>query len=48
VTKLDRLARSILHLWEIVQGLDAKGVALRILNLGGETYASGEGRGDGC
>src|ERR1700674_1541264 len=37
VTKLDRLARSILHLWEIVQGLDAKGVALRILNLGGET-----------
>jgi DNA invertase Pin-like site-specific DNA recombinase len=37
VTKLDRLARSILYLWEIVQGLDAKGVALRILNLGGET-----------
>src|ERR1700686_4516828 len=37
VTKLDRLARSTLHLWEIVQGLDAKGVALRILNLGGET-----------
>src|ERR1700674_4118019 len=37
VTKLDRLARSILHLWEIVQGLHAKGMALRILNLGGET-----------
>jgi DNA invertase Pin-like site-specific DNA recombinase len=37
VTKLDRLARSTLHLWDIVQSLDAKGVALRILNLGGET-----------
>src|ERR1700674_329045 len=37
ITKLDRLARSTLHLWEIVQGLDAKGVSLRILNLGGET-----------
>jgi DNA invertase Pin-like site-specific DNA recombinase len=37
VTKLDRMAGSILHLWEIVQALDAKGVALRILNLGGET-----------
>jgi DNA invertase Pin-like site-specific DNA recombinase len=36
VTKLDRLARSILHLWEIVQGLDGKGVALRILNLVGK------------
>jgi DNA invertase Pin-like site-specific DNA recombinase len=37
VTKLDRPARATLHLWEIVQRLDAKGVALRILNLGGET-----------
>jgi DNA invertase Pin-like site-specific DNA recombinase len=36
-TKLNRLARSTLHLWEIVQRLDGKGVALRILNLGGET-----------
>src|ERR1700681_1328102 len=26
VTKLDRLARSIVHLWEIVQALDAKDV----------------------
>jgi DNA invertase Pin-like site-specific DNA recombinase len=37
VTKLDRLARSTLHLWEIVKRLEAKGAALRILNLGGET-----------
>jgi DNA invertase Pin-like site-specific DNA recombinase len=37
VAKLDRLARSTLHLWEIVQSLDAKGVSLRILTLGGET-----------
>jgi DNA invertase Pin-like site-specific DNA recombinase len=36
VTKLDRLARSTLHLWEIVKRLEAKGAALRILNLGGE------------
>src|SRR5688572_28340462 len=37
VTKVDRLARSTMHLWEIVRGLDAKGVGLRVLNLGGET-----------
>ena len=37
VTKLDRLARSNQHLWELVRFLDGKGVALRILNLGGET-----------
>jgi DNA invertase Pin-like site-specific DNA recombinase len=37
VTKLDRLARSTLHLWEIVKRLEAKGASLRILNLGGET-----------
>jgi DNA invertase Pin-like site-specific DNA recombinase len=29
VTKLDRLARSVTHLGEIVQALKAKGVALR-------------------
>jgi DNA invertase Pin-like site-specific DNA recombinase len=37
VTKLDRLARSTLHLWEIVKRLEAKAASLRILNLGGET-----------
>src|SRR4051794_3051199 len=36
VTKVDRLARSTVHLWEIVKTLDAKGVALRVLSLGGE------------
>jgi len=37
VAKIDRLARSTLHLWEIVNGLQARGVGLRVLNLGGET-----------
>jgi DNA invertase Pin-like site-specific DNA recombinase len=36
VCKVDRLARSTVGLWNIVQGLDAKAVGLRILNLGGE------------
>src|SRR5215203_731060 len=37
VTKLDRLARSVPHMWEIVQRLQARGVALRIVNLGIDT-----------
>ena len=37
VTKLDRLARSARHLLEIIDVLEKKGVALRILNLGGDT-----------
>src|SRR5580704_11362551 len=37
VTKVDRLARSTVGLWDIVKELDAKGVGLRVLNLGGET-----------
>jgi DNA invertase Pin-like site-specific DNA recombinase len=37
VTKLDRLARSVPHLWNIVQTLEAKGVALRVLDLGLDT-----------
>lgn len=37
VTKLDRLARSVANLLEIVIRLEAKGVALRILNLGLDT-----------
>ncbi|WP_335328977.1 recombinase family protein [Ancylobacter novellus] len=36
VTKIDRLARSTIHLWDIVRDLDMKGVSLRVLNLGGE------------
>jgi DNA invertase Pin-like site-specific DNA recombinase len=33
VTSLSRLARSVPHLWEIVQHLQKKGVTLRILDL---------------
>ena len=39
VTKLDRLARSIQHLWSIVERLDQKKVHLRIVNLGIDTSA---------
>lgn len=46
VTKVDRLARSTMGLWEIVQGLEARGVSLRVLNLGGEAVdtRSAQGR----
>ena len=37
VTKLDRLARSVRHLGEIVEELEGKGVGLRILDLGLDT-----------
>lgn len=37
VTKLDRLARSVPHMWEIVKRLQGKGVDLRIVNLGIDT-----------
>jgi DNA invertase Pin-like site-specific DNA recombinase len=37
VTKLDRLARSVAHLGNIIATLEAKGVALRIENLGVDT-----------
>ena len=37
VTKLDRLARSVTHLGELVAVLEAKKVSLRILNLGVDT-----------
>src|SRR6056297_1489331 len=37
VTKLDRLARSVRHLGEIVEELEAKSVGLRILDLGLDT-----------
>jgi DNA invertase Pin-like site-specific DNA recombinase len=35
-TKLDRLARSAGQLQELVKGLEAEGVALRVLNFGGD------------
>src|SRR6187455_3297627 len=34
VTKLDRLARSVADLMRIIQSLEQKGAALRVLNLG--------------
>jgi DNA invertase Pin-like site-specific DNA recombinase len=37
VTKLDRLARSVGHLSQIVQGLNDKGASLRILDMGLDT-----------
>jgi DNA invertase Pin-like site-specific DNA recombinase len=37
VTKLDRLARSVTHLGSILTALEAKGIALRIKNLGVDT-----------
>jgi DNA invertase Pin-like site-specific DNA recombinase len=37
VTKLDRLARSVSHLLQIVESLKKKGVTLRILNIGLDT-----------
>ena len=40
VTKLDRLARSVAHLSEIVKHLEDKGAALRILDLNLDTSGS--------
>ncbi|KGJ06753.1 Site-specific DNA recombinase [Paracoccus halophilus] len=37
VTKLDRLARSVAHLLEVLDTLTGKGAALRILNMGVDT-----------
>lgn len=37
VTKLDRLARSVAHLMEILETLEEKGASLRILNMGIDT-----------
>ena len=37
VTKLDRLARSVPHMWETLERLKAKGVALQIIALGMDT-----------
>jgi DNA invertase Pin-like site-specific DNA recombinase len=40
VTKLDRLARSVVHLGQIIADLETKGVGLRIVNLGVDTNTS--------
>ena len=37
VCKLDRLARSVLGLWKIIETLEQKSCGLRILSFGGET-----------
>lgn len=37
VTKLDRLARSVAHLLEILETVEAKGASLRILSMGIDT-----------
>lgn len=37
VTKLDRLARNVTHLGQIIERLDGKGVGLRIVSLGVDT-----------
>lgn len=37
VTKLDRLARSVPHMWEIVKRLQSKGVALNVMAIGMDT-----------
>ena len=37
VTRLDRLARSVRHLGEIVEELESKGVGLRVLDMGLDT-----------
>jgi DNA invertase Pin-like site-specific DNA recombinase len=37
VTKLDRLARNVMHMGELLQQIEAKGVGLVILSLGSET-----------
>ena len=37
VTKLDRLARSVPDMWRIIHQLQAKDVALRIVNMGMDT-----------
>jgi DNA invertase Pin-like site-specific DNA recombinase len=40
VTKLDRLARSVVHLGKIIEALEVKRVSLRIVNLGVDTSTS--------
>ncbi|MGB5215916.1 MAG: recombinase family protein [Anderseniella sp.] len=42
VTKLDRLARSVPHLWKIIETLQSKNVSIRILNLNMDTSTATE------
>jgi DNA invertase Pin-like site-specific DNA recombinase len=44
VTKLDRLARSMGDLWAIVNELDKKGVAFKVLDQGGMDTSNGTGK----
>jgi len=37
ITKLDRFARSVLNLWELIQQVEKKGAGLIILDFGGNT-----------
>ncbi len=37
VTKLDRLARNVMHMGELLQQIEAKGAGLVILSIGSET-----------
>lgn len=43
VTKLDRLARSMVDFWNIVKAVEGKGASLQVLNMGLDT-ASSQGR----
>jgi DNA invertase Pin-like site-specific DNA recombinase len=45
VTKLDRFARSILDLWSLIQRIEAKGAALRILAFNGGSLDTGSAQG---
>jgi DNA invertase Pin-like site-specific DNA recombinase len=45
VTKLDRLARSVADLLAIVARLERKGVALRVLSMGGQAVDTGTATG---
>jgi DNA invertase Pin-like site-specific DNA recombinase len=45
VTKLDRLARSVADLLAIVARLEAKGVSLRVLSMGGQPVDTGTATG---
>lgn len=45
VTKLDRLARSVADLLAIVTRLEAKGVSLRVLSMGGQPVDTGTATG---
>jgi DNA invertase Pin-like site-specific DNA recombinase len=40
VTKLDRLARNVMHMGELVQQIEAKGAGLVILSVGSETVGT--------